>query len=666
MSMCTSEAIVLPEGVDAQEGSHVANEAKEDNDGYSMPTSANRYTYEDVDGQLMEDAADDVEDAHDDELVNVYDKENHVIAVGKLFPNMDEFRMCFKTYAVKHEFDAKTKWTDRKKFYARCREKITPILANKPNTTAKKLKVDLEKKYPIKVKYNTVCEAKQRAMKQLYGDWANTFMMLYNFKAEVEKRSRGSVVEIDTDLTEDGRVLFSKFLMALKPWVDGFKPGCRPYLSIDSSFLTGKWNGQLAACNALDGHNWMFHVANGLFQSEAHVSWIWFMMQLKICIGPVSPLVVHTYACKWLENTVKNVFPHSEQRGCFGHMWMNLIKKFRGEEFGRMWPATRSYTKQTYSYHIGKIMTAYPEFGPWVNTYHSLLWYKSGFNTAIKCDHINNNLEESCNNKVKQLKNLPVHDMVDQMRIMIMHLWEFRRSIGDCLQGDKLPVVVQQVVKRSRNLTHLCVEKSSMWGAEVRDTKTGRRHVVNTEMHDCTCLEWQHTGKPCDHAILFLASRPKRKHAGEPLIAEDFSPKKKARGNGCRKKRSFDEIVHSEPGGHIEPDMDGVVQNEQDLDVLLQNDQDLDALVPTKDMGTSVDIPAHVVQPQPILEVELSTDDIRADVVPPQPILEVVLPTDDNGPDDTTAVVVQNEGQAAVPGSPLKKTKSLSELGVVQ
>ena len=69
--------------------------------------------------------------------------------------------------------------------------------------------------------------------------------------------------------------------------------------------------------------------------------------------------------------------------------------------------------------------------------------------------------------------------------------------------------MVQQVVNRSRNLAHLCVEKSSLWGAEVRDTKTGRRHVVDTELHECTCLEWQHTGKPCEHAILFLASKPK-------------------------------------------------------------------------------------------------------------------------------------------------------------
>ncbi|KAE8786949.1 hypothetical protein D1007_39199 [Hordeum vulgare] len=74
----------------------------------------------DVDEQLMKDVADDVDDAHDEELVHVYDKENPVIRVGKLWPNMDEFRLSFKTYAVRHQFDAKTVWTDRKKFYAKC------------------------------------------------------------------------------------------------------------------------------------------------------------------------------------------------------------------------------------------------------------------------------------------------------------------------------------------------------------------------------------------------------------------------------------------------------------------------------------------------------------------------------------------------------------------
>jgi hypothetical protein len=170
------------------------------------------HIYEDVDAELMDAAAYDVDDAHDDELVTVYDKENPVIAIGKLFPNMGEFRMCFKNYVVKKEFDAKTMWTDRKKFYARCRDydggtkpckwyicsrrqpdgstirvnqipfehtcitssqrvstmtsqfwvakKITSVLAKTPNTTAKKLKTDLEKDYPVKVNYTTVWKEK--------------------------------------------------------------------------------------------------------------------------------------------------------------------------------------------------------------------------------------------------------------------------------------------------------------------------------------------------------------------------------------------------------------------------------------------------------------------------------------------------------------------------
>ena len=48
---------------------------------------------------------------------------------------------------------------------ARVAPKITPILAKTPNTTAKKLKVDMEKQYPIKLNYTTMWKAKQRTMK---------------------------------------------------------------------------------------------------------------------------------------------------------------------------------------------------------------------------------------------------------------------------------------------------------------------------------------------------------------------------------------------------------------------------------------------------------------------------------------------------------------------
>ncbi|KAE8804790.1 hypothetical protein D1007_19206 [Hordeum vulgare] len=94
------------------------------------PRNSNPRDDADILQHMMEMGADDVDDADENELVNLYDKKNHVIEVGKLCPNMVEFRICFKTYAVNHDFEAKTLWTDRKKFHARRKraEKMPPLV----------------------------------------------------------------------------------------------------------------------------------------------------------------------------------------------------------------------------------------------------------------------------------------------------------------------------------------------------------------------------------------------------------------------------------------------------------------------------------------------------------------------------------------------------------
>ena len=48
-------------------------------------------------------------------------------------------------------------------------------------------------------------------------------------------------MEIDTKIV-DGNVYFNIFFCAFRPCIDGFVHGCRPYISIDSTALNGKWN----------------------------------------------------------------------------------------------------------------------------------------------------------------------------------------------------------------------------------------------------------------------------------------------------------------------------------------------------------------------------------------------------------------------------------------
>lgn len=350
-------------------------------------------------------------------------------------------------------------------------------------------------------------KGREKATKELYGCWEQSFQMLYNWRAEVLKRSPGSVIEIDVKKV-DGQVYFHRFFCALKPCIDGFKEGCRPYFSIDSSALNGRWNGHIASAAAIDGHNWMYLIAFGFIDGETEDNWTWFMRHLKNALGEMPVLAVCTDACKGLENSVAVVFPQAEQRECFRHLMQNFIKRYSGEAFSKMYLAARTYRKRVFEYFFNQVLEASDDVKVWLEKHHKLKWMRCAFNPNIKCDYITNNLAECLNNWIRDIKHLPVHELADKLYEMIMVLWEKRRRIGSRLFGKILPAVIQQLKAKTRGLGHLTVVKADSVSAHVWDSSsTHNRHVVKSHLHECTCLEWQHTGKPCQHALALIASQ---------------------------------------------------------------------------------------------------------------------------------------------------------------
>ncbi|CAL5065342.1 unnamed protein product [Urochloa decumbens] len=330
--------------------------------------------------------------------------------------------------------------------------------------------------------------------------------MLYRWKAEVLKRSPGSVVEIEV-LEIDGNVYFHRFFCALKPCIDGFLEGCRPYLGIDSTALNGRWNGHLASATAVDGHNWMYPVAYGFIASETEENWTWFMNQLKKAIGDPPRLVVCTDACKGLENAVKNVFPNAEQRECFFHLMKNFVKKFHG--FGRMYPAARAYREEVFLHHMEAIIKESNAIWVWLSQWHNLKWMRCALDPEIKYDYVTNNIAEVFNNWIGEIKDLPVAELADKVREMIMALWRNSRRIAERLPAGRiLPAIMVQMRANTRGLGQFRVVESGNWSAEVWDNSNNcERHIVKLHQKTCTCLEWQHTGKPCQQVLAFVTSQ---------------------------------------------------------------------------------------------------------------------------------------------------------------
>jgi hypothetical protein len=66
--------------------------------------------------------------------------------------------------------------------------------------------------------------------------------------------SPDSVIEFDCHMDGEKRY-FRRFFCALGPCTQGFREGCRPYLSVKSTRLNVRWCGQLAAACGMEAHN---------------------------------------------------------------------------------------------------------------------------------------------------------------------------------------------------------------------------------------------------------------------------------------------------------------------------------------------------------------------------------------------------------------------------
>jgi hypothetical protein len=186
----------------------------------------------------------------------------------------------------------------------------------------------------------------------------------------------------------------------------------------------------------------------------------------------------------------------------------NFIKRFGGDIFSKMYSAARTYRPEVFQYFFQQIVTTCPDVLEWLQNHHKLLWMRSAFNQEIKCDYVTNNLAESFNNWIREWKDLPVVELADKIRQMIMVLWHKRRLISERLDGKILPVVLSILKARTRGLGNYTVVKACCFATEIHDTtSTHNRHVVKSYLHECTCLEWQHTGKPCWHALVLIIAQ---------------------------------------------------------------------------------------------------------------------------------------------------------------
>ncbi|XP_066333963.1 uncharacterized protein, partial [Miscanthus floridulus] len=248
-----------------------------------------------------------------------------------------------------------------------------------------------------------------------------------------------------------------------------------PYLAIDSTFLTGKYKGQLASA------------------SDA--------------IGSPNSLAICTDAGQAIMNGVKEVFPQVEHRECMFHLVTNFKKKFHGKVFDdHLWAAAYSWNPYVFEKHWLAMEKEKPATTAYLRKCHSRLWTRSQFSTRSKVDYVTNNLAESFNNWIKEHKSLNLDDFLDKIRQLLMSKWNQRRKISRKLDGLILPHIIKKLNEQSRELELEVKECSEEVGEVTALGGSGFRFVVNLLDRTCSCRQWQVSRIPCRHAIAFITS----------------------------------------------------------------------------------------------------------------------------------------------------------------
>ena len=218
---------------------------------------------------------------------------------------------------------------------------VSALIEKQPNIQVGALKNDMVQRFGVEPSYKRVWKAKQKAIKQNFGDWEENFNELCPFLNAATYFNRGSCWDVEHDeVIENNSVvpnvgIFRRMFCAYRPCIEAFKH-CRPVLCVDGTFFYGKYKMCLLTAEAVDGDDRIFPVAFAVVHRENNDNWEYFLNWLRYAVVDEHPCpndvciisdrhkgIIHAMQSPmWVNN------PH---RFCIRHIASNYNTRFKNE-----------------------------------------------------------------------------------------------------------------------------------------------------------------------------------------------------------------------------------------------------------------------------------------------------------------------------------------------
>ncbi|XP_027086671.1 uncharacterized protein [Coffea arabica] len=305
-------------------------------------------------------------------------------------------------------------------------------------------------------------------------------------KIQIFRAKNKALVEIEGTHAESYSKL-PKYAELFRAQKLGFLEDCRPFVGFDGCFLKGPFGGVLMTAVALDANNSVF---------------------LIVFAG--------------LNLAYEEIFPDAIGRHCYGHIYSNFKSQFPSilhRSF--FWKVAKSYDVVGYNEPMASIKDINREAWKYLDKIPKSFWCRHVFSPQFKCDHVTNNIIESFNNWVSDLRGKLILTLVDGLRRKFMKNLHKRYQKGCTLTANITPRIAEKLTEISQASRKCEMYMASEDTFEIGDLD--RSYIVVLSKKFCDCGVFQISRIPCKHAALgIMYRREKLEHYYEAWFTKDM------------------------------------------------------------------------------------------------------------------------------------------------
>ena len=372
------------------------------------------------------------------------------------------------------------------------------------------IQASVMEKWGYQISYKKALDGKHKAIRQLYGDFSQSYTELPRLFLGIEQANPGCAVVWKTCETNmPNTEIFQRVFWSFKPSIEGFQH-CRPVMSIDGTHLYGKYKGKLLIAMGCDANNQLFPLAFAITEGENTDSWGWFLACIRNEVTQRAGICVISdrhpgIMAAMVDPHLGWATPFAYHRICMRHFASNFMTRFKDKILKNLvCRAALASTERKFKKHMNTIGRINSEALQWLEAVPFQLWALS-HDGGRRYGLMTTNISEVFNSVLKGARSLPVTALVQLTFFRLNSYFVARREVGaNRLASSEqfTPFVDAQIQGRVVKAGSMeIVLYDHVKGLFHVKSKSGRTHRVNLNEKTCTCVKTLIYGFPCSHII---------------------------------------------------------------------------------------------------------------------------------------------------------------------